>query len=250
MKLRLKYGMCCLAMVALLGFSTTSCIEAEKDIPDLEYAYTPATMTVTCESMMEYAYANGSINAYPVVSGGTVVLKALMTPYNVTFPEIIWLSSDETIATVSYPEDNLATVQGTDGVTNNGTVTAVGSVGESTNITARPPMEVSGLTTVQIPVTVRIVSSLTRTTSITLNSEAETLSVGDTFVATATASAGAIYGNEVLWSTSDASVATVSGGTITAKAAGSATISASSLDGSLTGSSVSGSIVITVEAAE
>ncbi len=257
MKFKLKYGLGCLAMTAMLGIATTSCGEAEKQIPDLEYAYTPATMTVTCESLYQYAYvsgstANGTMSKYvfPATSGGTVELKALMTPYNVTFPEIIWLTANEDVATVSYPDEGVATVQGTDGVTNSCIVSVTGSVGSTVDITARPPMAVSGLLNVQTATTIRVVSSVTRTSSIALSSGDETLEVGETLTVTATASpSNAIYGNEVTWSTSDSDVATVSAGVIKAVDAGTATITATSLDGSANGTAVSASITVSVVAA-
>ncbi|MFR9649877.1 MAG: Ig-like domain-containing protein [Rikenellaceae bacterium] len=143
MKFKLKYGLCCLAMVALLGVAT-SCIEAEKDIPDLEYAYTPVSTTVYNENSVEEG-TYGNYAKYYITKGSTATFKALMTPYNVTFPEIEWTSADETIATVSFDLD--ATVEGTDGVINYGTVTAVGDVGKSVMFTVCPPMNVSNLGT-------------------------------------------------------------------------------------------------------
>ncbi|MFR9649599.1 MAG: hypothetical protein SNJ33_06600 [Rikenellaceae bacterium] len=142
MKFKLKYGLCCMAMVALLG-AATSCQDPEKEILNLEYAYTPSSTTVYNVNNVSAADTSSTDPTYYISKGSTATFKALMTPYNVTFPEIEWTSGDETIATVSFDLD--ATVEGTDGVVNYGTVTAVGAVGSSVMFTVAPPQNVSNL---------------------------------------------------------------------------------------------------------
>lgn len=79
-------------------------------------------------------------------------------------------------------------------------------------------------------------------TSITLSSEAETLNVGDTKTLTATVLPDNATDKSVTWSSDNESVATVVDGVVTAVAVGTATITATTADGS----NVSDACVVTV----
>ncbi len=71
-------------------------------------------------------------------------------------------------------------------------------------------------------------------TGVSLNKTSATLSVGDSTTLTATVLPSDATNKAVTWESSDASVATVSNGTVTAKAAGTATITVTTSDGGYT----------------
>ncbi len=132
-----------------------------------------------------------------VEKGGNTVLSVTFTPADATNKQLTWVSSDTSIATV------------TDGI-------VVGVSVGSTDIVVK-----SGEFTDKC-----IVSVVVSATAISLDQTELTLNKGvsATIVATVTPSDAT---DGVIWSTSDESVATVDGGTVTAVAAGTATITAS-----------------------
>ncbi len=71
-------------------------------------------------------------------------------------------------------------------------------------------------------------------TSVALNRDSATLSIGDTLQLFATVAPANASNKEVTWSSSNTSVATVSNGVVTAEANGSATITVTTLDGEYT----------------
>ena len=128
-------------------------------------------------------------------TGSTVQLTASILPETVQDKSVTWASSNNKVATVSP----------------SGLVTAVGS--GSAIITAKANL--GGKTAI---CRITVVDP-----SIKLNKASTTLYIGGTETLTATAVPS---GSTVTWSTSDAKIATVSNGKITAVAAGTATITA------------------------
>ena len=149
--------------------------------------------------------ATGQLAA-TATSNGTVLTDRLTT----------WTSSDESIARVS----------------STGQVTAVGTGTATITATIDGQKATATVTAAAAPVA-----------SVTVSANAVSLLVGQTTQASATtkdASGAALTGRTVTWSTSDASVATVSStGVVTAVAAGSVTITATS-------EGVKGTVTITV----
>ena len=135
-------------------------------------------------------------------AGETVTLTATVKPDDATDKTVTWSSSDATVATVS-----------------NGVVTAK-KVGSAT-ITAK-----AGDKTATCAVTV----VATQVTSITLDRTSASLKAGETVTLTATVKPDDATDKTVTWSTSDATIATVSNGVVTAKKVGSATITAKAGD--------------------
>ena len=135
-------------------------------------------------------------------AGETVTLTATVKPDDATDKTVTWSTSDASVATVS-----------------NGVVTAK-KVGSAT-ITAK-----AGDKTATCTVTV----VATPVTSVTLNKTTASLKAGETVTLTATVKPDDATDKTVTWSTSDASVATVSDGVVTAKKMGSATITAKAGD--------------------
>ena len=186
------------------------------------------TATITAKAGDKSATCTITVNPTPVASislnttsaslqvSETLTLIATVTPDDATDKTVTWSTSDESIATV-----------------NNGVVTAV-KIGSAT-ITAKAgeksaTCEVSVVAPPAVPVS-----------SVTLNKTDASLKVGETVTLTATVNPDDATDKTVTWSTSDASVATVSNGVVTAVKVGTATITAKAGD-------KSASCVITVEA--
>lgn len=132
--------------------------------------------------------------------GGTFTLEASVLPENADYENIEWSSSDTGIATVNQ----------------DGTVTAV-AVGEAT-IKAE-----AGGKSAECHVTVTGIPA----ESVTLDIHEISLNAGETCVLTATVMPEDADDKSVTWSSSNENVATVTDGTVTAMAAGTAEITAS-----------------------
>ena len=130
--------------------------------------------------------------------GETVTLSATVNPSDATDKTVTWTTSDATVATVS-----------------NGVVTAK-KLG-TTTITAKAGEKTATCSITVIP---------TPVTSVTLNKTSASLKVGETVTLTATVGPDDATDKAVTWTTSDATVATVSNGVVTAKKLGTATITA------------------------
>ncbi len=139
-------------------------------------------------------------SALTLTAGDTSTLAATVYPDDATDKTVTWTSSDESVATVS-----------------GGTVTAV-SAGSVTITAAAGAYSASCTVTVE--------AANVDVTSIMLDKSALTLTTGDTSTLTANVYPDDATDKTVTWTSSDESVATVSGGTVTAVSAGSATITA------------------------
>ena len=139
-------------------------------------------------------------------AGETVTLTATVKPVDATDKTVTWSTSDSSVATVD-----------------NGVVTAI-KVGSAT-ITAKAGDKSATCSISVVP---------TLVTSVTLDQTNASLRVGETVTLTATVKPDDATDNSVTWSTSDASVATVDNGVVTAKKVGSATITAKVSDKSAT----------------
>ncbi len=135
--------------------------------------------------------------------GKTAVLTAEILPEDTSDKTVTWSSSDENVAIVS-----------------NGTVIAIS--GGTADITAASP---NGLTAV-CRVTVTVPAE-----SITIGQTSLTLEKGETCTLVAKVYPQDTTDKSVKWSTSDLSVVSVNGGKITAKAPGTAIITASTANG-------------------
>ncbi len=143
-------------------------------------------------------------------TGETATLTATVTPSDATNKALTWDSSNEAVATVD-----------------NGVVTAVAN-GTATITVAT----VDGNYTASCAVTVSITETPVAVTGVTLDSSSITLTAaGQVSVLTATVAPADAANKAVVWSTSDKNVATVSGGTVTAVANGTATITVTTVDG-------------------
>ena len=146
-----------------------------------------------------------------ILIGATEALTAVISPSNATNQNVTWRSSNTDVATVST----------------SGTVSAVDAGTATITVTTE-----DGGRTANCSVTVS--SSSVAVTGISLKSSTS-LTVGGKEFLSATISPSSATNQNVTWSSSNTSVATVSpGGLVTAVAAGSATITVTTVDGGKT----------------
>jgi len=158
------------------------------------------TVTVTNVAVTGVTLNKSSVT---ITRLGSETLTATVAPSNATNQNIIWSSSNTGVATVS-----------------NGTITGV-SAGTAT-ITAASAADSSKKATCTVTVNPIVVSS------VSLNKSTLSLGIGVDETLTATVNPSNADNTNINWSTSDASVATVSGGTVHGVAEGTATITAAS----------------------
>ena len=143
--------------------------------------------------------------------GATTQLTVGYTPSDTNVKNVTYTSSSESIATVSNTGLVTGIAQGS------ATITATAEAASGT---------VSATTTITVtPIAV---------TSVSLSSNSETIKVGKTVTLTPTISPSNATNKNVTWSSSNTNIATVSGGTVTGVAEGTATITVTTVDGSKT----------------
>ena len=146
-----------------------------------------------------------SLSGFPegntIFAGTSVTLTATVAPADATNKNLIWKSNNNAAAIVDQ----------------NGKVTGVAP--GSANITVTT---VDGCKTATCAITV----NATPVTSVTLDKTSASLKAGETVTLTATVNPDNATDKTVTWTTSDATVATVSNGVVIAKKAGTATITA------------------------
>ena len=138
-----------------------------------------------------------------LVKGTTEALSATVKPNDVTDPNVIWSSSNTSIASVD----------------SDGRVTAVGG-GEATIFAKAGEKEAKCIVTVTVPVA-----------SVKLNKETITLIEGESEVLVATIDPEDATDKDITWQSSNTDVATVEEGLITAVAKGEAVITVTTDDG-------------------
>ena len=145
-----------------------------------------------------------------VAKGNTMQLTPTFTPANATNKKVTWTSSKPEVATIAA----------------DGKVTGVAEGETTITVTTE-----DGSKTATCKVTVTAAPTL----KVTLNKASTTIDKEGTETLTA-AVTGDVADKSVTWSTSDASIATVANGVVTAKEAGTVTITATSVaDGTVTG---------------
>ena len=140
-----------------------------------------------------------------MIIGESISLRATISPSNATAREIMWASSKQSVATVDRSGRVVAVAEGTSTIT----ATAGGKVGSCIVTVSKGVVDVS---------------------SINLDKTSASLKVGETVTLTATVKPDDATDKTVTWSTSDASIATVENGVVTAIKLGSATITAKAGD--------------------
>ena len=175
-----------------------------------------ATCTVTVsEDVISVTGVSLDKNSATLTVGGSVTLAATVSPSDATNKNVSWSTSDPSVANVT-----------------NGTVTAIGA-GTAT-ITVKTA---DGGKTATCTVTVS--APVVNVTGVTLDQESATVKVGGTLTLVATVEPSDATNQNVTWASNNETVATVDAtGKVTAKAAGEATITVTTEDGSKTASCV------------
>lgn len=159
---------------------------------------------------VEVKIAAATINLDPselsLFAGQTAVLKATVSPDDTSSKTLVWSTSDPNVATV-----------------NDGTVTAVNKGNAIITV-----QTVDGAIKATAIVEVKIAA-----VKISLDPSEISLFAGQSAVLKATVSPGDSSSTSLIWDTSDANVATVSDGIVTAVGKGSAVITVQTLDGSI-----------------
>ena len=170
-----------------------------------------ATCAVTVNEKVPVTGLTLGANALRIIKGESTPIVATITPSNASEKGIIWTSSNENIATVSE----------------NGVIKAV-----ATGDVIIKAVTVDGSFQQQCRVLV-----IQPVTSITISSDSIKLARGKTKTLKATIAPEDATDKEIIWSSSDEEIATVSAtGVVTAKKAGYVSISATSKDGSCSAS--------------
>ena len=165
----------------------------------------PATTPVYPTSISLTAASNS------ISIAATTQLTVGYTPNDTNVKNVTYASSNTSVATVSNTGLVTGVAQGS------ATITASAQASSGT---------VSATTTITVtPIAV---------TSVSLSSNSETIKVGKTVTLTPTISPSNATNKNVTWTSSDTSVATVSGGTVTGVAAGTTTITVRTVDGNKT----------------
>ena len=166
---------------------------------------------VSCEKEKDVPVTSVTISqaTAELFIGETVQLSATVLPSNASDKTVIWASSKQSVATVSSTGLVAAIAEGTAIIT----ASAGGKSGTCTITVSKKVVDVS---------------------SIELNKTNAQLKAGETVTLTATVKPDDATDKRVTWSTSDASVATVDNGVVTAKKVGTATITAKAGDKSAT----------------
>ena len=175
-------------------------------IDNVRYVYgaTASAISVTGVSLNKTSLS--------LVAGSYETLIATVSPTNATNKNVVWSSSDASIATVV-----------------GGKVTAVKTGSATITVTTKDGSKTASCS-------VEVTASAVAVMGVTLNKSSLSLSVGENETLTATVSPSNATNKNVIWTTSDSSIATVSNGKVTAVEAGSVTITVTTEDGSKTAS--------------
>ena len=180
-------------------------------VVDSNYKPEQVTLQVTVsEKKIEITEVLLNKDAETLTEGDTITLSAEVLPYDTTYSKnVSWSSSNEAVATVSA----------------DGTVTA-----KSAGIAIITATSENGMTA---SCTITVEKKLIPITEVYLDKSSATLTEGDTATLTATVlPENTTYSKDVSWSSSNSAVATVdANGTVTAKSAGTAVITATTENG-------------------
>ena len=147
-----------------------------------------------------------------IVGGETLTLTPTFTPSDASIKTVTWTTSDASVATVA-----------------NGVVTAVGAGTATITATATNG---TAATSDDKTATCAVTVSYVNVSGVTLSQTEAAMTVGgDALTLTATVAPSNASNKTVTWTTSDANVATVANGIVTAVAAGTATITATATNG-------------------
>lgn len=188
--------------------------------------YNKTGVSATMPAVKVTKVALNKTSATLTKKGQTVTLSASVSPSNATNKTVTWTSSNTKVATVSGGKVT-AVANGT------ATITATAKDGSKKKATCK--------------ITVKIPAPVVKVTSVTLNQTSASLTKkGQTVTLSATVAPSNASNKSITWTSSNANVATVNNGVVTAVANGTATITATAADGS--GKSASCKITVNIPA--
>jgi uncharacterized protein YjdB len=197
--------------VHIVGAGTTT-ITASQAGNENYNAATPVTATLTVTIPVTEVTLNRSTLSLSV--GSTEILTATVTPVNATNKNIIWSSSDASVATVD----------------DSGRVTALATGTATISVITLDGNKTATCSLTVTPATISV-------TGVVLNKQTLSLSVGSSETLAATVTPVNATNKNASWSSSAVNIATVDNtGKVTAISAGSASISVTTIDGSKTAS--------------
>ncbi len=170
--------------------------------------------TATCEVTVERSTGIWlDVEYVDLLLGNQFTITATVMTADGTNPGLVWSSSNESVVAITNVLENTATIQGNK--TGTATITAAtedGSYTDACTVTVRVPA-----------------------TGITIATESLSLPIGDSFTLEASVQPSNATNQNIMWSSSNTHVATVSSdGIVTATGDGTATITAKTEDGSFT----------------
>lgn len=220
MKHILKYSWGCL--LALAPALMMSSCEDEETVGDLIAAEMPSSIELVLPAEIQpYVYTDETgAKVLPMLKGETVQLSYALQPENVTYPDVIWSSTDLSVATV---EDGL--------------VTAIEGNGSTSSVIQVAPEGVYSGSGIYANVRVVVSNTLVQAEEIAIDASADQLYAGETLQLTATILPENATYKTVSWASSNESIATVDQnglvtGVVNDEIHASVTITATSLDGS------------------
>ncbi len=166
------------------------------------------------------------IDVLPMIKGESITLDCIVAPDSVTFDDVAWTSSDESVATVDEE----------------GTVTALNGSGRGYSIIQVAPVPFYSGSGIYSTLKVTVSNELVEAEEISVTAPAEMVYAGESLQLTAAVLPAEATYRTVQWSSSDESVATVDArGRVTGKVnnqnRATVTITATALDGSMVSAS-------------
>lgn len=205
-----------------------------EDFSDISEAQFPERVEfVFPEEIKDLIYTDELGNSnLPLLSGETVELGYEIYPENVTFKDVIWSSSNESVATVS----------------DEGVVKAIDGDGTTFSVIQLAPVAAYSGSGIYRTLKVVVSNTMVQAESINITSESQEVYAGETLQLTASILPENSTYKTVKWTSSDESIATVDAngivtGVVNDNVNANVTITATSLDGS----NVTGSINLTVK---
>lgn len=220
MKKIFKYGLGCLVLAASAAMSSCNDDDTSSSLVPAVY---PSVVAVNLSPELEqYVYTDETgASVLPMIKGTSVTLNYEILPEDVTYKEVAWTSSDETVATVDA----------------DGTVTALSGDGRGYSVIQVSPVPSYAGSGIYGNLKVAVANTLVSAESIVIHAPADAIYAGETLALTASVlPAGATY-RTVKWSSSNEALATVDArGVVTALENSdnhaSVVITATALDGS------------------
>lgn len=187
-----QYGIGCLLGIAAISFASCS---DDDDMAILDSAIIPSSITFELtENISQLIYTDETgADCLPLIKGETISLGYTIQPEDITFSDVVWTSTNESVATVDE----------------SGTVSAISGLGTGYSMVQVAPVGLYSGSGINAALKIVVSETLTQAENIEITSSADEVYGGDTLHMRATINPdGATY-KTVRWSTSDESIATI-----------------------------------------